>query len=735
MAPSTESNVPTRPAASSVSPGVPDAKILPVPGVLPHLWHKYQHLLHKDSKVDQRRGAQDPGSSPPASTAPTTPATDPVHSGKAVNKSSGVSGSGAIGQERRTPNPTPTSRVPSSQVPSSHTVSPVNVQHGATQINMQNSPAWSGARGQLRGARGGFRGFPNQHYLPGQPAPPKTFHPRYPYCTPPQRNPPFLGHAFSRGPMTHMAPPRSSQGARTSGGSASTNRKINPAQVRSQWVYGSLMNAPDLVAFPMPRPNYDYSGSSRPSLSPGSTQDGGSQNDRDGSDREAQEPDVRGRIAPEHTIQVHHNSWVKPNWDGQGDHDEALQQASYLKKFIHAWLGRLPAGVIARILDLPGHWYHDIDTNTGLLIPPVEYPHTMVDIRLLDPATAWRQQNWTTGLLVKGRELAFRRSMASRKANGCAGPANDHHVPPQPPAVEGGANERVPSTAQPAVASPKPSVDDNKNNDDGEDEDAGWDRYSPKIRCHLRPATPGDMEGVRTIYNFEVENGLQAADTEPLPAAAFHKILATAREAKMPFIVVVSGPYVPAGATHRESAVFGNSRMGSTPRTGQVLAFGFMSVWEPGLGGDLNGKSRMTARVHVHVHPSHRGKNLGHACLDKLLSTVSYRHAPRGVYDFVNPDEDPVYMQPRHHDRKYYAVMLHHHVRNKCPRSPAAVSQTGALEEKETDRFEDYLQRAFLFYQVAKYEACHRSGGFAPIWIDVVVYKHICQHDLHFTQF
>lgn len=478
------------------------------------------------------------------------------------------------------------------------------------------------------------------------------------------------------------------------------------------------VRSPDLTTYRAPRPNPKYSGSSPslPSVSSMNISETGIEKPGIAEDARSSGKDIRNEIAPKHTLQDYGQKWVKSNWANEGDHDEVLFSPAFVQHFVVSWVSDVPNNIRAEFLqqNIPGHWDCDVDTDTGLLMQPVSYPSAMVDLSQLDQATAWRQQNWTSSLLIRRENMRL-----DRVKNQRLGPPRGWTETTVGPATSGNV---IKPDAVVKVYEPEPNP------------------HAPRVPCHMRPARKEDMESVRAIYNMEVEHGLQAGDTSPLSLEDFHNIFSTTQELKMPFVVVISGPYQ--GTAEDNGAQHAKRR--NQPRqksSGQVIAFGYLSVWEPGLAGGMKGRSRMTARVNIYVHRGYQAKKLGHACLDKLLSTVSNRHAAKVASgcEFVNASDDPVYKYPRHHERKYYSVYLYHYVKTKTPAnnntSFVGADSDGGNAEEGLKVMEKYLSGC-RFENVARFRACHRTRPDrtpCPLWLDAVVFEHVCQTDLNFT--
>ena len=108
----------------------------------------------------------------------------------------------------------------------------------------------------------------------------------------------------------------------------------------------------------------------------------------------------------------------------------------------------------------------------------------------------------------------------------------------------------------------------------------------------LRHATEHDIEAIRSIYNYEVENGTSTFDLRPR----------TTEEQKLWFEAHV-GAYaaiVATGASAPDSAT-------------QVVGFGSLSPYRE------RPAYRGTAEVSVYVHHNHKHKGIGHALLNELV--------------------------------------------------------------------------------------------------------------------
>lgn len=505
-------------------------------------------------------------------------------------------------------------------------------------------------------------------------------------------------------------------------------RKNPPAGLKEAARY-----QPDLTTRRVPRPNMRYAGSPPPSLPSVSI------NDSDvgvaGSIRAQGKTgkDIRNEIAPKYRWYQTGDNRLYSYSDN--DSEVVLTHPSYFRPFILAWMTGVAPSVTASFACEGGleHWKSDVDTNTGLLLPPVGYPDTMVDqSRITDAELDWRRQNWTSSLLMR-RHMDMRR----RQMDTGRDPQSDAQFRPR--ILQRDEPQQDPFLAEPAwfveVIEPKY-------------EKPEFHPYVPRIPCFLRPAEKKyDMEAVCHIYNQEMQSGLQTVDSQPLTAEDFEKILSTAQKLGMPFIVAVRGSARDLGLT-KGNLVYSPYRQVPTDESdphsrkrGEILGFAFMSVWEPGLAGGGTGTSRATAKANVFVHRDHRRKKIGFSLLDMLLTTASDRFSSQSGYNFVDPDNSPVYKPPRHHERKYFRIYLAYLVRHKHRLAEEGEGNKKLEEEQKGDDADlawvrKLLEEGFNFTEKVRFEAVHctpkgREGQ--PVgWLDAVVFEHTCQFDPKF---
>ncbi|EAQ91446.1 hypothetical protein CHGG_03381 [Chaetomium globosum CBS 148.51] len=455
----------------------------------------------------------------------------------------------------------------------------------------------------------------------------------------------------------------------------------------------------DLRQYRLPRPNKNYAGSSYslPSLGSGfNVSDTGV----DTRAAEGTDTDVRNTIGLPHRIYASGNSWTVyglRNESGRNE-EEIFTEKSYLESFIGAWQARIPQGPVVTFDKSDTHWRCDIDTLTGNLREPISHPDSTVGIRPQNPQEEWRRQIWSTALSIKKyNEQRSGRPGGDRRRN-----------TPMVLEFEGPAtiNENLPVVVhEPVIERPE------------------FHRFVPRIPSFLRPAEKYDMEAVRAIYNWEVEHGIQALDSQPVTVEEFEKILATTQQLGLPFLVAVRGSARNLGMTNCNTSfsVFKQVPFNGEKR-GEILGFAFLSVWQPGLGGTALGSSRATGKINVFVHPEYKRKKIGFSLLDMLLTTVSDCFSSEAAYDFIDADNSPVYKKTR--DRKrHFKVYLSYRIPHKSGWDEKAANPDDLVWVKKL------VQDNLNFTELVRFEAVHRTpkGRKDPVcWLDEVVFEHTC---------
>ncbi|KAK4459124.1 hypothetical protein QBC42DRAFT_184205, partial [Cladorrhinum samala] len=495
-------------------------------------------------------------------------------------------------------------------------------------------------------------------------------------------------------------------------------------------------------ALRVPRPNKKYEGSDISLLS--SVSWNPTRSNKGADNGLAASKDIRNDIGlPNHFHRTNDGTkWEYMNLHSSNgwDADDALWEDEYINPFIEAWMSTVP-NVQVTFLEsgTPDHWNCDVNPATGKLIEPIKFPETLVSNEVLEPEYEFRRVNWTSSLMIRRQvQHLIRDKSENMRARSVAHPIVVEEAElVQTQTLEPTANRRPEHVPVPA--------------DDGKT----YGRWVPRMPCFLRPAERVDMEAVAKIYETEMKTGLQVLDSEPLDSDDWEKILANAKEQGMPFIVAVRGNVRKLGIELNKKKGGGNiilSQCGSVSedkkdphgsRAGEVLGFGFLSIWQPGLAGSTWGASRGAARMHCYVHSDYRRKSIGHAIMSMILDCSSSRFHSENMFDFVDPEDNPVYWNPeRRADAGKGRIIMCIFVGYLVKHTLVAFKNP-KLEIAQKDYEKDVEWARYLFEEIlACPEKCrfdnvyrtakHREGS--QHWLDEILFEHQCQWDVRFHE-
>ncbi|KAK4155188.1 hypothetical protein C8A00DRAFT_31985 [Chaetomidium leptoderma] len=476
--------------------------------------------------------------------------------------------------------------------------------------------------------------------------------------------------------------------------------------------------SPDLAAYRAPRPNMSYTGSSYslPSLGSGfNISDAGVEGEGSKSAKNHSSSDIRNEIGLKHSILQSGNTWSKYNWaDVNGrDDDERFKTTPYLDSFVKAWSHAVPSNVLVD-LEKDAYGKCDIDTTTGCFLQPITQPNAYFDDSKKNGDLEWHRQNWTANLLMHRR-------ITTRYGNQGFGTNNNNNRRNYPP-------RRV-QNDEPVILDESEYVVIQETE---VFEPPAYHRFVPKVTCFLRPAEKFDMEAVRGIYNFEVQYGRQALDTQPLSLDEFEKIFDTAQQLGMPFVVAVRGSARNLGLTKGNLVT---SRFDQVPldddgrkRRGEVLGFAFLSAWHPGFG--TTGTSKGSAKLNVVVHSNYRRKKIGHSLVDRILISVSEHFSSEDGYDFVDLDDSPIYKYSRDREHQFYRLYFSFLTRYKHIATDKKMEARQKTYDDDLNWIRKMFEDGLNFTELVRFQAAHLSAkdwkGVSH-WLDEVVFEYTCQ--------
>ncbi|KAH7037881.1 uncharacterized protein B0I36DRAFT_428425 [Microdochium trichocladiopsis] len=338
------------------------------------------------------------------------------------------------------------------------------------------------------------------------------------------------------------------------------------------------------------------------------------------------EPDIRGGDLTMPSVRIDWDACRQRGW-GDWAQRSAGSGAEFpvdseLERYVKFWLKsardfRHHAIKIKRHKD---HEHCDVDTMTGDLLGPIAFPH--IETHPEDKKKTMNHR-FFAGISMPG-------------AN--SGDAKRGHD-------QGAGQEIVPDSTTSSTSDRLQSEGTAMSTD-------------VKIPSHLRPATEADMKAVAEIYNLEVRDSHRTLDTNPVAETDFDQLFTRLKAIDAPFLVAVKGwhksllPSSPSAARKRRNATTTNNK------NNIIIGFALVDVLSPGIAGSPLTCAAPCGRITLIVHPDHRGKRIGTAMMDVILSVCSQRHHSLGGYQFVNPSDDRRFVEPMDNLRRWYTLFL-----------------------------------------------------------------------------
>ncbi|RYP90451.1 hypothetical protein DL770_003424 [Monosporascus sp. CRB-9-2] len=382
--------------------------------------------------------------------------------------------------------------------------------------------------------------------------------------------------------------------------------------------------------------------------------------------------DIRGETPVELWTEQDWNETRRPKpkkpWEEDSIHsDMEIIISGSLKRFVEWWADAIPE-IKADFLeqDVPGHQYRDVDTNTGTLIEPVEYPDTFRPPGSVRAQFDLTPQEYINSVLHELQARADRIAQKKSKRETAAIKA---------------ARQRV------------------------IEEDVNPDKV--QVDCHIRPATEKDMEGVAAIYNREVNNSYKVVDTQPVTVAKFHELLRGCKAHSQPFVVAVAGWHF-ADMEDCENSIIG---------------FCLVDALERGISGSYNTSTKPCGKIIVVVHPDWRQKKLGTALIDVIMASCSTRYTSRQGYQWMSTLDDEVHVRPSYNKRRWHTLQIQVLVRS-------GKSKEDVQRGEEYKWIFEFLEVKFALLLTKHDEKLYYHPSQAlglNHWLDRLTFEHRCR--------
>ena len=393
---------------------------------------------------------------------------------------------------------------------------------------------------------------------------------------------------------------------------------------------------------------------------------------------------------------------VRTTWKGDdnSEHEDWHPDRTQFRDFVMCWLQGIPEEQPIAVFTtqeqhikehIKEHYLHDIDTYTGKLIEPVTQPRAMpyVDTylsprQLKELFDNLNQTSW-------GQIHGYGKQKARVSSHSEAQKAPIHF-------------------SAPVVQKANPTG------------------RHVGLTCHLRPATEEDLRGVSKIYNWEVKNGFQAADTEPINEGDLSRILSSCMKMHVPFVVAVEGTVADSESKklHKRDD-FSASAFRNWPgllemTTDKVIGFAFVYFHDRGLGGKpTSSMGSFTGKLFLCVDPNFRRKGVGMALMDKVLACCCTRWFAGDYYTFNNPENDRLYSSSTLNSCRLMRLFVDVLYKTKDE------TEFGARTQENRHWYEKFLTKTFPFKELVQFDHYHRRELDTPFWVDKVTYQVVCR--------
>ncbi|RYP30798.1 hypothetical protein DL767_006079 [Monosporascus sp. MG133] len=382
--------------------------------------------------------------------------------------------------------------------------------------------------------------------------------------------------------------------------------------------------------------------------------------------------DIRGETPVELWTEQDWNQTRRPKpkkpWEEDSIHsDMDVIISGSLKRFVEWWADAIPeikADFLER--DVPGHQHRDVDTNTGTLIEPVEYPDTFRPPGSVRAQFDLTPQEYINSVLHELKVRADRIAQKKSKRETAA-----------------------------TMAARQRAIEEDVNPD------------KVQVDCHIRPATEKDMEGVAAIYNREVNNSYKVIDTQPVTVAKFHELLRGCKAQSQPFVVAVADWHF-ADMENSENSIIG---------------FCLVDALERGISGSYNTSTKPCGKIIVVVHPDWRQKKLGTALIDVIMTSCSTRYTSRQGYQWVSTPDDEVHVRPPYNKRRWHMLQIEVLVRS-------GKSKEDVQRGEEYKWIFEFLEAKFALLLTKHDEKLYYHPSQAlglNHWLDRLTFEHRCR--------
>ncbi|CAJ2506148.1 Uu.00g002780.m01.CDS01 [Anthostomella pinea] len=371
---------------------------------------------------------------------------------------------------------------------------------------------------------------------------------------------------------------------------------------------------------------------------------------------------------------------TKKSLEAMSDDEEEFVIPPYLEDYVNNWNAKTTECETDFLtIGVENHEDCDVDTLTGILMQPIDYPETKPDPSI--PQSS--KQSKTSQMAMAAREAHLDRTDPERKLKRKLAVAAKRKAAADAAKAEKAAADAREKAFLEELHAPNP--------------------HEVKVPCHLRPAVESDMPGVAAIYNKEIDEGWRVIDAGKVSPDRFRQLFNGCREEKMPFVVALEGWHDPNITDNR------------------VIGFAFIDAISRGIMGAYSTHSRPGGRLTVVVDSEFRRKKVGTALIDVVMTACSTRYLPKLGHQFVNPLQNRTTMRPEYNSRYWWYIDMVVHIK----------SEKTEKMTRQGDEFKwiwDWLESTFVLILIDYDEKCLKDQR-QPRgeWLDRLTFRHVCR--------
>ncbi|KAL2112678.1 hypothetical protein VUR80DRAFT_6834 [Thermomyces stellatus] len=287
------------------------------------------------------------------------------------------------------------------------------------------------------------------------------------------------------------------------------------------------------------------------------------------------------------------------------------------------------------------HYYCDIDTVTGELLPPLKQPRTHpAPPNRFDDSEPYRKDRTSEDIIMEN--VSRKAVLKSWKKSTPEKAYQDAIL-----AVEEDLRRRRPMKLMMGH------------------------RYPVAGAVSFRPAVGADIDAATKMYNAEVMGAGMVPDSSPVPVNHFLQILQACQGNTKPFIVAVKNTNRLADVSNWPDRTAFEDWMrlkraqGEPIEKEEVVGCAFLCPFDYGIWGS-EGNARYSARIRCFVSPKHRRQGIGRALIDLMLQMTVTGYTAKCDSEWkLNRPSQAFSRKAFDNDKKYHRVFIEAYFKNR----------------------------------------------------------------------